>query len=108
MNKQIKLWQDMADLTMQKCRQKCRVLGSCCSLEYCQIADEYAKEKGITLEPTGNPIPFLTTEGVCTVPPHLRIFCTLHQCDIQSLGFDPKDPKWTRQYFNLREQLKDF
>jgi hypothetical protein len=103
----IELWQQMADLTMQKCKQKCRILGSCCSPEYCQMASEYAKEKGITLIETGNKLPFLDVENHCVVPPHLRPLCTLHQCDINGWGFSPNDPEWTEKYFQLREKLDD-
>ena len=51
------------------------------------------------------PIPFVK-DGKCVIPPHFRPLCTLHQCKINGLGFDPKDPKWTKKYFALREKLE--
>jgi hypothetical protein len=44
--------------------------------------------------------------GGCVAPPHFRKLCTLHVCSINSLGFDPKDPRFTREYFILREQIE--
>ena len=105
---QIQLWQEMADLTMSKCREKCNRLGSCCSPEYCDMARDMAKEKGVELKTTDNPnLPFLGQDGKCTVPPHLRPLCTLHQCDINGWGFCPEDPKWTKKYFQLRNKLRE-
>ena len=103
--KDIKLWQDMADLTMQKCKQHCHQLGSCCSAEYCEMAVQFAAEKGVTLKRTPGKL-MLNDQGVCIVPPHFRPLCTVHQCKINSLGFDPQDPKWTKKYFTLREKLE--
>lgn len=105
--KQIEQWQQMADLTMAKCRQKCHKIGMCCSPEYCEMAAEYAKEHGIALEPVGSPLLFLNNERQCIVPPHLRPLCTLHQCDINGFGFCPDDPEWTEKYFDLRTILEE-
>ncbi|MCK9459516.1 MAG: hypothetical protein M0R80_07750 [Proteobacteria bacterium] len=105
---QIQLWQKMADLTMEKCRQKCKRMGMCCSPEYCDMARDMAKEKGVVIEVTGNEtLPFLGADGKCVVPPHLRPLCTLHQCDINGFGFCPEDPEWTEKYFQLREKLRE-
>jgi hypothetical protein len=110
----IELWQQMADLTMAKCRQKCKRMGMCCSPEYCGMARDYAKEKGIELQDSkllhhtsAGIIPFLDEQHKCVVPPHLRPLCTLHQCDINGFGFCPEDPEWTKQYFQLREKLNE-
>jgi hypothetical protein len=46
-------------------------------------------------------------DGRCTVPPHFRPLCSLHQCKIGGMGLDPADPKWTKEYFDLRERLND-
>ena len=97
----------MADLTFAKCRQKCHLLGSCCEPAYCDIAREYAAEKGVTLQEQGGTIPFLDENKHCVVPPHLRPLCTLHQCDINDLGFSPGDPEWTNKYFELRERIEE-
>jgi hypothetical protein len=100
------LWEKMASITMDKCRQKCHQLGSCCSSEYCDMAAEYAADQGVVLEETGSTLRFLK-DGKCTVPPHFRPLCSLHQCDINSLGFSAGDPAWTEVYFLLREQLDE-
>ncbi len=75
----------------------------CCDELYCAIAKDFALSEGVTLpqvRDTG--LLFMSNKG-CTVPPHLRPNCTLHDCQINSLGFDPKDPEWTEKYFSLRE-----
>lgn len=99
------LWQQMADMTMDVCRKKCHRLGSCCEPMYCEIAKEYASGLGVELEETGNEIPFLK-DGKCVVPPHLRPMCTLHQCDINGVGFFKGDLPLTKKYFRLRERLE--
>ena len=40
----------------------------------------------------------------CTALPHLRPWCTLHQCQIQATG-STKDRKWDAKYVRLRNQL---
>jgi len=91
----------MADLTYSKCKETCRKLGSCCSSEYCEMAAEEMKAKNVPVPS----MPFIK-DGVCIVPPQYRILCTIHQCKISGLGFDPEDPKWTKKYFALREKLE--
>ena len=98
-----KLWQEMADLTYQKCKEKCHNLGCCCSGDYCDIAAEYMESKGVEVPP----MPFLDKNGKCSIPPQFRPLCTVHQCDIANLGCDPKDPKWTKKYFKLRDKLNE-
>ena len=102
------LWQEMAAMTLAKCRQTCHSLGSCCETAYCEIAEQQAKQAGVVLERTGNAVPFLDDDGKCVVPPHLRQMCSLHQCKINGIGFDPKDPKWTKRYFQVRRKLEKF
>jgi hypothetical protein len=104
--KQIALWKQMAELTWRKCIKTCHAMGSCCCAEYCDMAVEYAKEHGVTLERRPGTM-FLDDKGTCQVPPHFRPLCTLHQCKIAGLGFDPKDPAWTKKYFDLREKLNE-
>jgi hypothetical protein len=94
------MWQQMADLTMTKCRQHCHQLGSCCSGVYCEMAAEAMEKAGVTIPP----MPFIV-DGKCVIPPHFRPLCTVHQCKIQSQGFDSDDPVWTDKYFMLREKL---
>ena len=100
----VRTCQEMADLTLPKCR-KCRAPLSCCDLMYCDMARERAEEEGIKLNPVSDgPLPFLGPDG-CVVPPRLRILCTVHVCSINDLGYDPEDPDWTRRYFRLREKI---
>ena len=69
------------------------------------MAIEIAAEKGVALTPTGHPELKLMGPNGCIAPPHLRPDCTLHVCSINSLGFDPKDPAFTKAYFKLRGAL---
>lgn len=104
MKRMEELWKEMAEMTLEKCRRICHNLGSCCEAAYCEIAEEQAKVVGVVLQRTGNKVPFLDAEGKCVVPPHLRQLCSLHQCKINGLGFDPK---WTKRYFKLRAKLDE-
>ena len=101
--KQKQLWQQMADLTMEKCRATCKGnrLGSCCSIEYCEMAAENMQKSG-EIVPA---MPF-AKEGKCVIAPHFRPFCSLHQCKINGIGFDPQDSEWTKKYFKLRDKLE--
>ena len=98
----IDLWQQMADLTKEKCQKSCRNMGACCSGEYCEFAAETMVKAGEKVPP----MPFVV-DGKCSIPPHYRPLCLLHQCDIASLGFAKGDPEWTNRYFKLREKLED-
>ena len=104
-NKQI--FGELAKITYDKCKATCKCLGSCCSNEYCDIAADYAAEKGVTLEPTGNKIRFLNSGGICIVPPEIRLFCTVHQCEINGLGYFKNDEKLTEKYFRLRDSITE-
>ena len=104
-DREVKLWQEMADLTLAKCREHCAILGSCCSSGDCHCAKLYAESQGVTLDPPNDKGLYLDEHGACRVSPHLRPSCTLHQCKISSIGFDPGDPKWTKRYFALRQKL---
>jgi hypothetical protein len=101
------LWQDMANLTKEKCTQKCKKMGMCCDKFYCEIAKNMATEYNVNLKETGNNIPFLDNTGTCTVPPYLRPMCVLHQCEIANVGVCADDQEWTNQYFKLREKLEN-
>ncbi len=102
----IPLYAKMAELTLPKCKQ-CRASLACCSPEYCEMTIQNAKEVwGVELQRTDNPrLPLMGPNG-CTAQPHFRPNCTMHTCSINSLGFDPKDPKWTKKYFKLREEIE--
>lgn len=102
----VQLYQQMSDHTAPECGQ-CLVPYSCCSPEYCDMATERAKEFGVSLT-NGNhaTLPYMV-EGVgCTVPPYLRVLCTLHTCAINSIGFKKGDRNWTRRYFALRAHIE--
>lgn len=110
---QERLWQEMADMTLAKCRQHCRQLGCCCSSEYCEMAAENMEKAGVSVADTMRTWPdssqsFISPEGRCVVPPHFRPLCTLHQCKISGLGLDRDDPEWTKKYFEIREKLEEF
>lgn len=106
MSKLEQLYQEMADLTLPKCKQ-CRVPLSCCSPEYCEMAIQIASEKGITLEaPHFHPTLTLMGPEGCVAPPHLRPNCTLHVCSINNLGFDPNDRAFTKKYFRIRRLIE--
>ena len=106
------LYQEMAELTQRKCSGKdstssCRVPHSCCDAMYCDAAMGHAQKAWDTkLEPTGHPrYPLMNDDGSCSAAPHLRPLCTIHTCTIQSVGTDPKDPKWSEEYWALRDRL---
>ena len=101
-----KLFHEMAELTLPEC-QSCRVPLSCCSSEYCEIAADIAREKGVILLRTAHTtLPYMSPTG-CTVPPHFRPLCTLHTCAINNHGFKPGDPVWTSKYFDLRNDIQE-
>ena len=101
------LWQEMADLTLAKCKESCRTnVGSCCSPEYCALAAEAMRKAGYAFHKFQEEGKTFVVDGKCIVPPHFRPLCSLHQCKISGLGFDPKDPEWTKKYFKLRKRLE--
>ena len=103
----INLYQRMADLTVGECAQ-CRAPFSCCSPEYCDLATARAAEFNVNLTRGDHPtLPYMIDGIGCTVPPYLRVLCTLHTCAINSHGFKAVDPGWTRRYFVLRDQIED-
>jgi len=103
----VTLFREMSDLTAPECASVCKLPHSCCSLEYCNMAEQFARDDGIILLHTDHPqLPFMGPTG-CTVAPHFRPLCTLHTCDINSLGFKKHDPEWTDRYFILRNQIEE-
>ena len=97
------LWQQMADMTMERCVKKCKTtLGSCCNEHLCETALEDMKNAGET-----PPVKARAEDGKCLIPPCYRPLCTLHQCDINNIGFAMDDPEWTERYFELREKLNE-
>jgi len=74
---------------------------------YCEEAIRYAKEDwNVDLQPTGHPkLPLMGPTG-CTAAPHLRPICTVHTCQIGSLGTS-KNRQWDKEYFDLRGRIED-
>ena len=100
------LYKEMYELTEPECRLSCKCPHSCCSEEYCIMAIEYAKEEyNITLRTTDNEKLPLMGEHGCTVEPYLRPMCTMHTCDINSIGVKQNDQEWTDKYFMLRDKI---
>lgn len=102
----VTLYAEMAEMTLADCKVRCRRIAACCSPEYCQMALKEAERWHEPLEPTGNQMPLLGPTG-CVAAPHLRPLCSLHHCDINSLGFHKTDREWTKRYFALRAKIDD-
>lgn len=106
-NQLIDLFRQMAELTLPECKA-CRNPLSCCSPEYCELAMDQAMTNWRTkLTPTGfhATLPLMGPEG-CVAAPHLRPLCTLHTCEVNSMGCKRGDPKWTARYFELRDEIE--
>ena len=111
--KLVQLFQQMADMTAPECAGvgvgSCKIPHSCCDEMACTMTKMYAADQGITDLPEYTPLnykgAFYLTERGCTVAPHLRPHCTLHTCQINSMGCKPGDPQWTKAYFKLRGQI---
>ena len=102
-----KLYLQMAKHTAPVCGSECgHSANRCCEAMYCDFTVKYAKERwGVDLSKTDHPtLPLMGPNG-CTAEPHLRPICTVHVCCINSLGFKPNDPAWTKRYFKLRDQI---
>jgi hypothetical protein len=102
-------YREMSELTKVKCGgDKCPGVGNrayrCCDRMHCQMTIDHAyKDWGISLPTTGHELPLMGPTG-CTALPHLRPWCTLHQCQIQETG-STKDRRWDTKYFRLRNKL---
>ena len=102
-------YREMSELTKVKCGgDKCPGVGNrayrCCDRMHCQMTIDHAyKDWGIRLPSTGHQLPLMGPTG-CTALPHLRPWCTLHQCQIQETGAT-KDRGWDAKYFRLRNKL---
>ena len=100
-------WQEMADLTFQKCKEmaaetgprKFCNLGACCSSEYCDMAVELMVAAGATcLLIKTDPASFHPTSA-----PSVPSTSAVSMASVVT----PKDPKWTEAYFKLREELEN-
>ena len=96
------LYEEMYKLTEPECRQ-CRSPYSCCSPEYCDMAEENLHGHDIPKRNRNNL--FLDVHGKCQIAPHHRPLCTLHVCCIHNLGFKRGDESWTKKYFKLRGKI---
>lgn len=94
--------------TRDECGQ-CKAPHSCCSPEYCEMAEEYSREDlgiDVSAQRTSHrKLPFMGETG-CVLAPHLRPLCTMHTCDVNSLGFKPGDQAWSSKYFELRSRYE--
>ncbi len=104
----ISLYDEMYQMTKLECSSTCRIPHSCCSIEYCLIAISHAKERyGVDLETTVHPTLPLMGKDDCIAAPHFRPLCTLHTCEINSLGYKTGSLEWTEKYFNLRDNIEE-
>ena|SRR6516164_3483613 len=105
----------MANHTKDWCGKPCQNTrpDRCCEELFCDMAEEHAKKhwkviagysvrysKGLTH------LKYMGDQG-CILPPHLRPSCTLHVCQINTLGILLGQPAWTRKYFELREKIDE-
>jgi hypothetical protein len=102
-------YREMSELTKVKCGGRAcpdmeHKAYRCCDAMHCQMTIDHAlKEWGVRLSTTGHQFPLMGPTG-CTASPHLRPWCTLHQCQIQASG-TTKDREWDKKYFRLRNRL---
>lgn len=108
-DKLIATYQEMADLTRPECGAKtCGQIGPnrCCDPMYCKETIRYARRRWDTeLIPTDHPKLSLMGPDGCTAPPHTRPICTIHTCEVNSIGCKKDDPVWTENYFALRHTI---
>jgi hypothetical protein len=110
--KLIQLYQQMSDLTAPECAGvgpgSCKCPHSCCDELACNITKDFALTQGVVLPefPPNRKGAFYLNESGCSVAPHLRPLCTMHTCSVNGLGFKPGDPKWTKDYFQLRGEIE--
>jgi hypothetical protein len=106
------LYQNVADLTKDQCRisgSTCKAEVPCCRAVHCEEAIRYAAAYwNVTLVPTGHDsLPLMGGTG-CVAAPHLRPICSIHHCEISSVGvFVAAPPYVTDRYFELRDQIED-
>ena len=102
-------YREMSELTKVKCGgDKCPGVGNrayrCCDRVHREMTIDHAyKDWGIRSPTTGHQLPLMGPTG-CTALPHLRLWCTLHQRQIQETG-STKDRGWDAKYFRLRNKL---
>jgi len=110
--KLIELYRQIAELTAPRCgkRDGCGFQPAisrhrCCDSMYCLMAIDYAKEMGVTLTPTGHSeLPMMGHDG-CTAPPHLRPLCSKHDCKINGVGYDSRNPEFSDKFLALYNEI---
>lgn len=108
----VEAYKQMAEHTKEECNH-CKSLSPtrCCSIEYCNIAraDHNLAGKKPPEPLNLHGVLYLDENFNCVIPPHMRPMCTLHHCDIASLGFLKRagGEEWTKKYFELREQINE-
>lgn len=103
----IKLFKTMSELTAPECAKTCNVPHSCCSSEYCDMAQDFINREGADVQIQDHPILKYMGPNGCVVPPHLRPLCTLHTCEINSIGFKAGDEEFTEEYFRVRGLIEE-
>lgn len=96
------LYQKMYEITGAKCK-KC---GMCCNPSQCADIKRFAEMVGREIPPLPENSSYLGEAG-CILEPHQRPICTVHHCEIASLGVFRGDGEATRTYFNVRNQIDE-
>jgi len=102
----VSMYAELASITAKACAARNGCLndgkrGMCCEEEICLMVRSRAADWGVELD--GDP-PY-NSDGPCRVPPHLRPICSVHQCEIASIGvFRNLSEEDQRRYWGLREE----
>jgi hypothetical protein len=102
----VALCKEMADHTRSCCLEICKHLGACCAPEVCETVCQAARAWGLDLLPEKNGL-LLDNQGLCTAPPHVRLLCTVHQCEIANVGTWKAHAPWTDRYYELRNEIDE-
>ena len=102
----VDLCRRMADHTRSCCLETCRHLGACCSPEVCETTCHEASAWGLDLLPEENGL-LIDEDGLCKAPPHVRLLCTVHQCEIANFGAWKDHDVWTGLYYELRDAIAE-
>lgn len=122
---------ELAEFTFVRCKDSCLRLGMCCDDTQCEMALAVLERYSSTLSTVDRSIylealeisrnvdmvggsrtaRFLSADKTCKLPPHMRLFCTFHQCDIYGVaqfkaGFNGMTAEEaTDHYYELREKV---
>ena len=91
------------ELTRKVCSKNkfCGGKGNCCNAVICQEC--VRAFDGEVLPPLNDEGTYLGENG-CILKPHQRPLCTVHQCEIASMGIFKGNPEMTDLYFTLRDE----